>query len=64
MECKLVIEGKKRKRINNYCRCKSNADKTNLYIIHNNGEITEDITNRIKACWLKWRNESGVLCEL
>ena len=32
-------------------------------IIHREGDITEDVTHRIKAGWLKWRSASGVLCD-
>lgn len=31
-------------------------------VIHNFGEIEEDVTNRIKEGWLK-RNASGILCD-
>lgn len=29
--------------------------------IHNNGEMKEDVANKIKTCWLKCLNASGVL---
>jgi hypothetical protein len=32
-------------------------------IISNNGEIMEDVINRIKVGWMKWRSASGVLCD-
>lgn len=32
-------------------------------IIYNTREIEEDLTNRTKASWLKWQNESGILCD-
>jgi hypothetical protein len=28
-----------------------------------NGDIDEDVSHRIKAGWLKWREVSGVLCD-
>jgi hypothetical protein len=28
-----------------------------------NGDIDEDVSNRIKAGWLKWHQTSGVLCD-
>ena len=31
-------------------------------IIHENGEIDEDINQRIKIGWQKWKKASGVLC--
>jgi hypothetical protein len=27
------------------------------------GDIDEDVSHRIKARWMKWRQVSGVLCE-
>ena len=33
-------------------------------IIQANGEIDEDINQRIKVGWQKWRNASGVLCDM
>lgn len=30
-------------------------------MIHDKGEIDENVTYGIKAGWLKWRNASGVL---
>ena len=32
-------------------------------VIHSNGEIDGDVTNRIQAGWLKWQAASGVLCD-
>ena len=32
-------------------------------VIQKDGEIHEDVTHRIKAGWLKWRNALGVLCD-
>jgi Reverse transcriptase (RNA-dependent DNA polymerase). len=32
-------------------------------IIHREGDITDDVTHRIKAGWLKWRSATGVLCD-
>lgn len=32
-------------------------------IIHSNGEMEEDVTKRIKACLLKWRNASEILSD-
>ena len=32
-------------------------------MIQKDGEIHKDVTHRIKAGWLKWRNTSGVLCD-
>jgi hypothetical protein len=29
-----------------------------------NGDIDEDVSHRIKVGWLKWRQASGVLCDL
>jgi len=28
-----------------------------------NGDIDEDVSYRIKAVWMKWRQASGVLCD-
>jgi hypothetical protein len=28
-----------------------------------NGDIDEDVSHKIKADWLKWRQASGVLCD-
>jgi hypothetical protein len=32
-------------------------------MLQKNGDIDEDISNRIKAGWLKWRQASDVLCD-
>jgi hypothetical protein len=32
-------------------------------MLQKNGDIDEDISHRIKAGWLKWRQASGVLCD-
>jgi len=32
-------------------------------IIHENGEIDEDINQRITSGWQKWKKASGVLCD-
>ena len=32
-------------------------------IIQKDGRCEEDISHRIKAGWLKWRQASGVLCD-
>ena len=32
-------------------------------ILHAEGDISADVTHRIKAGWAKWRNISGVLCD-
>ena len=32
-------------------------------IIHEDGEIDEDINQRIKSGWQKWKKASGVLCD-
>ena len=32
-------------------------------VIQKNEEIHENVTHRIKADWLKWRNALGVLCD-
>jgi hypothetical protein len=32
-------------------------------MIQKNGDIDEDVSHRIKAGWLKWRQASGVLCD-
>ena len=37
---------------------KVNSFKYLCSVIQDNGEITEDITNRIKNGWLKWRGAS------
>jgi hypothetical protein len=33
-------------------------------MLQNDGGIDEDLSHRIKADWLKWRQASGVLCDL
>jgi hypothetical protein len=33
-------------------------------MLQKNGDIDEDVSHRIKAGWLKWRQASGVLCDL
>jgi hypothetical protein len=33
-------------------------------ILQKDGDIDEDLSHRIKAGWLKWRQASGVLCDL
>ena len=32
-------------------------------IIHQNGDIDEDISQRIRVGWQKWKSASGVLCD-
>jgi hypothetical protein len=32
-------------------------------MLHKDGDIDEDLSHRIKAGWLKWRQASGVLCD-
>jgi hypothetical protein len=32
-------------------------------MLQNDGDIDEDLSHRIKADWLKWRQASGVLCD-
>jgi len=32
-------------------------------IIQKDGEIASDVNHRIHASWLKWRSETGVLCD-
>jgi hypothetical protein len=32
-------------------------------ILQNEGDIDEDVSHRIKARWLKWRQAAGVLCD-
>jgi hypothetical protein len=32
-------------------------------MLQKNGDIDEDVSHRIKAVWLKWRQASGVLCD-
>jgi len=32
-------------------------------IIQQKGDIDEDINQRIKACWIKWKYASNVLCD-
>jgi hypothetical protein len=32
-------------------------------MLQKNGDIDKDVSHRIKADWLKWRQTSGVLCD-
>jgi hypothetical protein len=32
-------------------------------MLQKNGDIDEDVSHRIKASWLKWRQVSDVLCD-
>jgi hypothetical protein len=32
-------------------------------MLQKNGDIDEDLSHKIKAVWLKWRQVSGVLCD-
>jgi hypothetical protein len=32
-------------------------------MLKKNGDIDEDVSHRIKAAWLKWRQASGILCD-
>ncbi|GJY90157.1 retrovirus-related pol polyprotein LINE-1, partial [Tanacetum coccineum] len=32
-------------------------------MLHKSGRIDEDVSNRIKAAWMKWRAATGVLCD-
>jgi hypothetical protein len=33
-------------------------------MLQKNGHIDEDVSHKIKADWLKWRQTFGVLCDL
>ncbi|XP_074370938.1 uncharacterized protein LOC141712058 [Apium graveolens] len=50
------------------CIAEDRAPMTNRFkylgsVIDNNGDITADVTHRIKAEWLKWRAATAVLCD-
>ena len=32
-------------------------------MLQRDGDIDEDVSHRIKAEWMKWRQASGVLCD-
>ncbi|GJW41498.1 hypothetical protein Tco_0067343 [Tanacetum coccineum] len=32
-------------------------------MLHKSGRIDEDVFNRIKASWMKWRAATGILCD-
>jgi hypothetical protein len=32
-------------------------------MLQKDGDINEDVSHAIKACWLKWHQASGVLCD-
>ena len=32
-------------------------------MLQKDGDIDEDVSHRIKAGWMKWRQASGVLCD-
>jgi hypothetical protein len=32
-------------------------------ILQSDGEIDEDVSHRIRAGWVKWRQASGILCD-
>ena len=32
-------------------------------MLQSNGDIDEDVSHRIKAGWMKWRQTSGILCD-
>ena len=32
-------------------------------MLQRDGDIDEDVSNRIEAGWMKWRQASGVLCD-
>ena len=32
-------------------------------MLQRDGDIDEDVSHRIKAGWMKWRQASGVLCD-
>ena len=32
-------------------------------VLQRDGDIDEDVSHRIKAGWMKWRQASGVLCD-
>ena len=32
-------------------------------MLQRDGDIDEDVSHRIKAWWMKWRQASGVLCD-
>ena len=34
-----------------------------LSMLQRDGDIDEDVSHRIKAGWMKWRQASGVLCD-
>ncbi|KAF3616099.1 hypothetical protein FXO37_35207 [Capsicum annuum] len=41
--------------------CKRDSFKYLGSLIQENGEIDEDVSNRVRASWMKWRFASGVL---
>ncbi|GJT17181.1 retrovirus-related pol polyprotein LINE-1 [Tanacetum coccineum] len=32
-------------------------------VFHRSGRVDDDVAHRIRACWVKWRAASGVLCD-
>jgi hypothetical protein len=32
-------------------------------MLQKNGDINEDVSHRIKTGWLKWRQDSSILCD-
>ncbi|KAF3676657.1 hypothetical protein FXO38_04199 [Capsicum annuum] len=50
-------------RLDSQDMCKRDSFKYLGSMIQGNGEINEDVSNRIGAGWMKWRLASGVLCD-
>ncbi|XP_019253919.1 PREDICTED: uncharacterized protein LOC109232613 [Nicotiana attenuata] len=66
MECKFnngTQEGDMEVRLDTQVIPKRGSFKYLGSIIQGNGEIDEDVTHHIGAGWMKWRLDSGVLCD-
>ncbi|KAF3624282.1 putative pre-mRNA-processing factor 6-like [Capsicum annuum] len=66
MECKFSVlrqEDNIVVRLDSQDVCKRDSFKYLGFMIQENDEIDEDVSNRIGDGWMKWRRASGVLCD-
>ncbi|KAF3658908.1 putative zinc finger CCCH domain-containing protein 4-like [Capsicum annuum] len=66
LECKFSDSRQEEKvvmKLDSQAVCKRDSFKYLGFTIQGNGEIDEDVSHRIGAGWMKWRLNSGILCD-
>jgi hypothetical protein len=65
MKCDLIATTQEKGdvRLNGQVVPKKNTFRYLRSILQKNGDINEDVSHKIKAGWLSWRQASGVLCD-